>query len=144
MPLLILRYSHRVIVVQSEVNTKMRIATHRVNCKCPICRSARGERAKTRTKFTASVNPVVISGLREWARRNDLSIAEALEKAVKDLLEKDRNEKDAFIKMLEAAPEDDEPVTEEDRRCIEEGRREWAAGETIPIEEVMKKYGIQC
>lgn len=122
----------------------MRISTHRVNCKCPICRSARGERAKTRTKFTASVNPLIISGLREWARHNDLSIAEALEKAVKDLLEKDRQEKDDFIKMLEAAPEDDEPFTEEEMRSVDQALKEEAAGETIPIEEVMKKHGIQC
>jgi len=86
---------------------------------------------------------VVISGLREWARRNDLSIAEALEKAVKDLLEKDRNEKDAFIKMLEAIPEDDEPVTDEDRRCIEQALKEEEAGETIPIQEVMRQHGRQ-
>ena len=99
---------------------------------------------RTRIKFTASVNPMVISNLREWARRNDLSIAEALEKAMKDLLEKDQQEKDSFIKMLEAAPEDDELFTDESRCKVQQALREEKAGETIPIEEVMKEYGIQC
>ena len=46
--------------------------------------------------------------------------------------------------MLEAAPEDDEPFTDEQRRNVDQALKEEEAGETIPIEEVMKKYGIQC
>jgi len=79
----------------------------------------------------------------EWARNHNLTFGAAVEKAFSDLVEKDQAHEDHFLKALEAIPEDDEPVTDEDRRCIEEGRKEWAAGKTIPIKEVMSEYGIQ-
>jgi len=77
----------------------------------------------------------------EWAWRHNLSFGEAIEKALRDLVKKDQEED--FLKALEGIPEDDEPVTDEDRRCIEQAIKEHAAGETIPIEEVMREYGIQ-
>ncbi|GEM_PF-2336053 len=79
----------------------------------------------------------------EWARHHNLSFGAAVEKAFNDLVEKDQPQETSFLKALESLPEDDEPVTDEDIRCIEQALKEEKAGETIPIEEVMKKYGRQ-
>jgi len=43
---------------------------------------------------------------------------------------------DPVLRALMEAPEDDEPLTEEDIAAIEEGRAEMARGEWIPWEEV--------
>jgi hypothetical protein len=39
-------------------------------------------------------------------------------------------------------PEDDEPVTDEDREAIRLGREEYRRGETIPHEEAMRRLGL--
>ena len=54
-----------------------------------------------------------------------------------------RRRKDPFVEMLESAPLDDEPVTEDDLRSLEEGRQDYLAGRTISSEEVKRKYREQ-
>lgn len=43
---------------------------------------------------------------------------------------------DPVLAMLEAAPIDDEPVTDDDRRHIEEGRQAYRLGLTVSAEEI--------
>lgn len=58
-----------------------------------------------------------------------------VESAVLDFLEKH----DRIIWLQLTAPDDDEPLTEEDRIAIEEGKAEIRAGKGIPHEEVVKE-----
>jgi hypothetical protein len=39
------------------------------------------------------------------------------------------------------APEDDEPWTDEDEAAVAESRADFAAGRTVSLEEILKKYG---
>jgi hypothetical protein len=41
-----------------------------------------------------------------------------------------------------AGPEDDEPLTEEESEGIEKGRKAVATGETTPLEDVMREFGL--
>jgi hypothetical protein len=47
---------------------------------------------------------------------------------------------DRLVRALESAPEDDEPITEEDEAAISEGRADVAAGRTISLDEFERKY----
>ncbi len=47
---------------------------------------------------------------------------------------------DPLTRALERAPEDDEPITEEDKAAISEGRADVAAGRTISLDEFEHKY----
>ena len=58
--------------------------------------------------------------------------AERIESDIRRICE----ENDPVLKALMAAPEDDEPLTEEDIRDIEEAYREIERGETYSMEEV--------
>jgi hypothetical protein len=46
---------------------------------------------------------------------------------------------DPVLRAFLEAPEDDEPVTEEDIAAIEEARAERTRGELIPLEEVARR-----
>jgi hypothetical protein len=48
------------------------------------------------------------------------------------------NGQDPVLAMLEAAPVDDEPVTDDDRWHIEEGRRAYRSGQVLSAEEVRR------
>jgi hypothetical protein len=130
-----------------------------------------GVSLKATSPSAPRIDLILVTQLAEWARQNDLSLTEALEEAVREFLLlrqpplsmpqqslqsfrdlinslmncaeslKKSQEEDAFLKALENIPEDDEPTTDEDRRCIEQALKEEEAGETITIEEVMKKHG---
>ena len=52
------------------------------------------------------------------------------------------DECDAFLQALRDAPEDDEPLTEGELKAIEEGRKAVARGETTPLEDVMREFGL--
>ena len=43
---------------------------------------------------------------------------------------------------LSEAPEDDEPLTDEDIRALEEGHQEYLRGELIPHDEAMRSIGL--
>ena len=45
---------------------------------------------------------------------------------------------DPVLAMLEAAPIDDEPVTEEDRRYIEMAREDYRNGDVVSAEEIRR------
>lgn len=62
--------------------------------------------------------------------------------AAKRYLESLVNADDAFLRALRNAPEDDEPLTEEELKAIEEGRKAVARGETTPLEDVMREFGL--
>ncbi len=47
----------------------------------------------------------------------------------------------ATIRLL-AIPEDDEPITDEDREAIRRGREAYLRGELIPHEQVMRELGL--
>jgi hypothetical protein len=49
---------------------------------------------------------------------------------------------DPVLQAFLDAPEDDEPVTEEDLRDIEEGRKAIAEGKTESLEDVMREFGL--
>jgi hypothetical protein len=51
-----------------------------------------------------------------------------------------RRRKDPFEEMLETAPLDDEPLTEDDVRSLEEGWQDYLAGRCITSDEVKRKY----
>ncbi len=46
------------------------------------------------------------------------------------------------VRAMRSAPIDDEPLTDEDREAILEGRREIAAGHGIPNERIRRKLGL--
>ncbi len=64
---------------------------------------------------------------------------EAAKKALECLVNEACN---PFLQAFLNAPEDDEPVTEEDLRDIEEGKKAVARGETRPLEDVMREFGL--
>ena len=49
---------------------------------------------------------------------------------------RERYESDPLMRLLDEAPEDDEPLTPEEEAAIEEGLAEYRRGETRPWEEV--------
>ncbi len=48
---------------------------------------------------------------------------------------------DPVLASLLAAPEDDEPETDEERVAVEEAYADIAAGRLIPHEEIMREFG---
>ncbi len=49
---------------------------------------------------------------------------------------------DPVIRAVRTAPVDDEPLTDEDRAAIDEGRSDIAAGRGIPHHRVLRKLGL--
>lgn len=50
-----------------------------------------------------------------------------------------RQRRDALTVFLDQAPLDDEPVTEEEERAVQEARDEIARGETISLEQLKRE-----
>lgn len=112
---------------------------HRTNCMCPACRGARGEKWAKKTRLNITVNTSILSNIRDWASNNNSSVTGAFEKAASEFLERELHKKDDIVKILEAAPEDDEPFTDEERASEEEGWKEYQAGKSRPWKEVRKE-----
>jgi hypothetical protein len=51
----------------------------------------------------------------------------------------ERARQHTFDERLDSLPEDDEPVTEEELRVIEEGEADYAAGRTVPMSRILAK-----
>jgi hypothetical protein len=49
---------------------------------------------------------------------------------------------DPVLQEFLNAPEDDEPLTEEELKAIEEGEEAIARGETRDLDEVLREYGL--
>lgn len=49
---------------------------------------------------------------------------------------------EAFLEALRNAPEDDEPLTEDDLKAIEEAEEDIRQGRVTPWEEVKKELGL--
>jgi hypothetical protein len=47
-----------------------------------------------------------------------------------------RRERDPMIEAFENAPLDDEPLTEEDERALDEARAAYRRGETVPLDQI--------
>jgi hypothetical protein len=54
-----------------------------------------------------------------------------------------RDDADPLLRALDEAPEDDEPLTEEDIRAIAESRAEYARGECRTWDEARKDLGLE-
>jgi hypothetical protein len=50
--------------------------------------------------------------------------------------------KEIVVKAIQGYLYDNEPVDEEEKAAIEQGRKDYAEGKAIPLEKVMKRYGI--
>lgn len=50
---------------------------------------------------------------------------------------------DPVIAAFREAPEDDEPWTEADEAAVAEADADFAAGRTVSLEEIERKYGIE-
>ena len=85
--------------------------------------------------------------------REDLlyDFKDKLRQAVEDLSELEaeaalayiaqRRERDPVIEAFENAPLDDEPVTEEEERALEESREAYRRGETYTAEQIRQELG---
>lgn len=51
-----------------------------------------------------------------------------------------RRDRDPVRAFFEDAPEDDEPLTDEERASLDEGRAEYERGETVPLDEFMREF----
>lgn len=69
-------------------------------------------------------------------RIDELTEAEAAETL--DYLAR-RERPDALTEFLDQAPLDDEPVTEEEERAVQEARDEIARGETVSLEQLKRE-----
>ena len=69
------------------------------------------------------------------------SVTEVVKTALRDL-ESKLARQEALQRALEAAPLDDEPLTEEDREAIREARRDVAAGHTVLLSELRRELGL--
>lgn len=47
-----------------------------------------------------------------------------------------RRERDPIIEAFENAPLDDEPLTDEDERALDEARAAYRRGETVPLDQI--------
>lgn len=52
-----------------------------------------------------------------------------------------RRERDPVIEAFENAPLDDEPLTEDEERAIEEGREAYRRGETFTLDDIRRELG---
>jgi hypothetical protein len=53
-------------------------------------------------------------------------------------------EEDPVLRAFLEAPEDDEPLTEEEREAIAEADRDFAEGRTLSAAEVWRTLGLPC
>ncbi|MCG0278535.1 MAG: helix-turn-helix domain-containing protein [Thermanaeromonas sp.] len=89
----------------------------------------------------AEILAVSPKSIREWLRQGKLKGVKAgrlwriRERDLEAFL-------DPVLHTLETAPEDDEPLTEEDKRAIAEAERAIAQGKTKPWEQVKRELGL--
>lgn len=57
-----------------------------------------------------------------------------------DIRKQEFLKKDPVLEMLDNAPLDDEPLTEEDLESLRTGQEEYEAGLTIPSEEIKRAF----
>jgi nucleoid-associated protein YejK len=70
-------------------------------------------------------------------RIDELTEAEAADTL--DYLARRREPRDALTEFLDQAPIDDEPVSEEEERAVQEARDEIARGQTIALEQLKRE-----
>jgi predicted RNase H-like HicB family nuclease len=59
---------------------------HGRKCDCPVCRSSRGERKRTKERFEVWINRALKARVKEYARKERLSEGEITEKALERFL----------------------------------------------------------
>lgn len=85
------------------------------------------------------MNPLPKKRLHELVDELSEDQMEAAECYLRSLL----NQDDPVFRAMHAAPVDDEPLSEEDRKAIDEGRRDIAAGRCIPDDLIRQKLGLR-
>lgn len=70
-------------------------------------------------------------------RIDELTEAEAADTL--DYLARRREPRDALTEFLDQAPIDDEPVSDEEERAVQEARDEIARGQTISLEQLKRE-----
>lgn len=91
-------------------------------------------RERTRTMLEAER-----SRLHELVDALPESEIEVAKKALECLANK---ECDPVLQAFLNAPEDDEPLTEDELKAIEEGEEAIKRGETEPLEDVLREFGL--
>ena len=72
----------------------------------------------------------IVDGLPEDQLETVLRVVESMQS---------QGERDPMLEMLENAPEDDEPLSEEERTALEEARTDKALGRMMPWEQVREE-----
>lgn len=89
----------------------------------------------------AEILAVSPKSIREWLRKGKLKGVRA--GRLWRIRERDLEAFiDPVLQALETAPEDDEPLTEEDKEAIAEAEKAIAQGKTKPWEEVKREMGL--
>ena len=83
------------------------------------------------------MNPLPRKRLHELIDELSEGQAEAAERYLRPLPNRD----DHVIRAMRAAAVDDEAIGDEDRKAIDDGRRDIAAGSGIPNDLVLRKHG---
>ena len=84
------------------------------------------------------MNPLARKRLHELVDELSEDHVEAAECYLRSL----RNQDDPVIRAMRAAPVDDEALDDEDRKAIDDGRRDIAAGRCIPDDQIRRKLGL--
>ena len=84
------------------------------------------------------INPLPKKRLRELVDEYSEHHVEAADRYLRSL----RNRDDPVIRAMRAAPVDDEALGDGDRKAIEDGRRDIAAGSGIPDDQIRRKLGL--
>lgn len=75
----------------------------------------------------------------EQPRKTVVELTEAEAADTLDYLACRREPRDPLTEFLDQAPLDDEPVTDEEERSVQEARDEIARGETISLEQLKRE-----
>lgn len=83
-----------------------------------------------------------VAAVRDILSRRPLSPGdrEAID-MTKQTMERAQVERDPLVRRLDAAPLDDEPLTDEDREALREAGEDFAAGRVVSLEDLPRELG---
>jgi hypothetical protein len=58
-----------------------------------------------------------------------------------ETMQRERVERDPLARRLDVAPVNDEPLTDEDREALREGREDIAAGRVVSMDDLRRELG---
>ena len=85
------------------------------------------------------MNPLPKKRLHELVDELSEDQVEAAERYLRSL----HNQDDPVVRAMRSAPVDDEPLSDEDRKAIDDGHRDIAAGRCIPDDLIRHKLGLR-